>query len=81
LVLLPEERLQIRYSTNDGAGYRAATGEENTYKQGDSYCVAGWFCASGHLYDRKTNEEPGPGTSERTKQRATHETPPCRGAE
>jgi hypothetical protein len=82
LVLPPEELPQIRHAANDGTGYGPGTGEENTHKQRDSSCVARMLCASRNEYARKTNKEPGPGTSERTKQRATHETPPtCRAAE
>jgi hypothetical protein len=82
LVLLPEELLQIRHTTNDGAGYGSGTGEENSQTHDDRSCVTPWLCASRQGYGRKTNKEPGPGASERTKQRATHETPQtCRGAE
>jgi hypothetical protein len=75
LVLPPEELPQICHATNDGAGYGTGTGEETTHKQDDSSCVTRWLCASRYAYGRKTNNEPGPSTSERTKQRATHETP------
>jgi hypothetical protein len=75
LVLPPEELLHICHATNDGTGDGSGTGEEDTHNHRRS-CVSRMFCASHHEYGRKTNKEPDSSTSERTKQRATHKTPP-----
>ena len=63
----PEGLPQLGHATNDGTGYGSSTGEENTHNHAGRSYVSRWSCASRHAYDRKTNKEPGPGTSERTK--------------
>ena len=75
-----EELPQIRHATNDGTRDGAGTGEENTDKQDERPGITPRSRAKHHKYAYRhtTKKEPDPSTSERTKQRATHETPPIR---